>query len=333
MSYSFNNTAVKNITYNGQTVKKWNHNNVLVYSSSIAVTYYVESSTKYTEEVASGDSCLSPKTFTPSKSGYTFIGWREDKTANSSVLTSKVMGDSPITLYAVFRKTITLSIRISGAATTQTGYQYYNNSTVANPTFTVANPTKSGATFLGWSTASTSTTVSYSTISNRTLSANTTVYSVFKYADTTVSPTTAHLYGSTKWFTGAQTIGTFYSAVDTGKYYAAQLTLTLADCTFVYRGKTVQFYVSDGTNKTRIVYAYHDWSGGESGTGTSYPNQGQNFNPTLTFSTSSGSKPIYLTSILSVYGSNDPCDPSDGSAVDYNILVSSIKLLARTVVG
>ena len=332
MSYSFNNTTVKNITYNGQTVKKWNHNNVLVYSSSIAVTYYVESSTKYTEEVASGDSCLSPKTFTPSKSGYTFIGWREDKAASSSVLTSKVMGDSPITLYAVFRKTITLSIRISGAATTQTGYQYYNNSTVANPTFTVANPTKSGSTFLGWSTASTSTTATYSSISNRAFSANTTIYSIFKAADTTVSPTTAQLVGNTKWFTGAQTIGTFYSAVDTSKYYAAQLTLTLANCTCLYRGKQVQFYISDGTNKTRIVYAYTDWTGND-GNGQRYPNQGQNFNPTLTFSTSSGSKPIYLTSILSVYGSSEPCASNDGANVDYNIIVSSIKLLARTVVG
>lgn len=159
-----------------------------IYSAGNIVTYNVDTNISYKEEVDADASVLNPSTFTPTKSGYTFVGWREDKTASSSVLTSKVMGDNPITLYAVFRKAITLTTRISGASSTQTGYQYYNNGNIVNPTFTVANPTKSGWSFLGWSVSSSSTTVSYSTISNRAFSANTTVYAVFKVPDSAITP-------------------------------------------------------------------------------------------------------------------------------------------------
>lgn len=160
-----------------------------IYSSGNIVTYYVESNISYQEEVDEGASCLSPKTFTPAKSGWTFVGWRVDKTANATVLTSKVMGDEPITLYAVFTQVITLTTVANSVTSKKTGNRYYNNGNALNPTFTVANPTKTSATFNGWSTSKSSTTITNTTISNLSLSASTTRYAVFTYKNATLLTT------------------------------------------------------------------------------------------------------------------------------------------------
>lgn len=151
---TYNGTTIKHMTYNGQKVKKWNHNGVRVFTAGSTVTYYVDSGTSYTEEVDSEASCLSPKTFTPTKSGWTFVGWREDKTASSSVLSSKVMGDSPIVLYAVFKKAVTVTYyNNSTTASSTSGYRYYNNGNIVNPSFTLTQASKSGWTARGWSTS------------------------------------------------------------------------------------------------------------------------------------------------------------------------------------
>ena len=287
MQTNINGTRFKKIYFRKKSTdeyvlyKKAYIDGVQTYSAGNPVTYVVDSGVSYTEEVEYGASCLSPKTFTPAKSGWTFVGWREDKTANASVFTTKVMGDNPITLYAVFKatvtqtfisysgksqtasgtryynngnvvnatikaptgtaysgwtwrgwsaagvttanaavsyanggsianqtgaatyyglyqKTITLTTVANGKSTANTGTAYFNGSgTTLNPTFTVANPTKSGATFKGWSTSASSTTVSNSTISGLSLSANTTRYAVFKYADGTLTE---------RWPAGRQTI-------------------------------------------------------------------------------------------------------------------------------
>lgn len=163
-------------------VKKGYIGNVLCYSSGNPVTYHVDTSTIYTEEVDDGATCLSPTTFTPAKSGYTFKGWREDSTANSSVLSSKVMGDSPITLYAVFQKNVTVTkYNGSTSATTETKQQYYNNGNVANPSFTLSQTAVSGWTVRGWSTSTTAN--ASATVSNGgsiTLSANATYYGLYQ---------------------------------------------------------------------------------------------------------------------------------------------------------
>ena len=151
---TYNGTTIKHMTYNGQKVKKWNHNGVRVFTAGSTVTYYVDSGTSYTEEVDSEASCLSPKTFTPTKSGWTFVGWREDTTASSSVLSSKVMGDSPIVLYAVFKKAVTVTYyNNSTTASSTSGYRYYNNGNIVNPSFTLTQASKSGWSAVGWSTS------------------------------------------------------------------------------------------------------------------------------------------------------------------------------------
>ena len=159
--------------------------NQLLYSSGNTVTYYVDSNVSYQERVDYEATCLSPTTFTPSKSGYTFVGWREDKTASSSVVSSKVMGNDPINLYAVFKKTITLSYNGNGATggstASQTGTQYYNNGNVANPSFTLKSNgfSRTDHQFVRYRMNSVSGTA-YNIGASVTLSENTTFYVEWK---------------------------------------------------------------------------------------------------------------------------------------------------------
>lgn len=149
-------------------VKKIFRGGVKVYSAGNICTYHVDTGITYREEVDEGASCLSPKGFTPAKSGWGFVGWREDQTAGSSVLTGKLMGDDPVTLYAVFQKVVTLSYNgngaTSGSTAAQAGIRYYNNGNVLNPGFTVmANGfAKSGYIFTGWMSGSTAYTAGQS---------------------------------------------------------------------------------------------------------------------------------------------------------------------------
>lgn len=104
MPETHNGTVLKQMIYNGQKVKKWKHDGVLVYSAGNIVTYYVDG-TSYQEEVESGNSVLSPTSFTPSKSGYTFVGWSLSE--GGAVLSECVMDSDPITLYAIMIQTVT----------------------------------------------------------------------------------------------------------------------------------------------------------------------------------------------------------------------------------
>ena len=98
MSDEWTCTEIEYMEHDGVEVQTWTHNGVEVYSAGKMVTYMVDSGISYQEKVKKGQSCLAPTTFTPSKSGWTFAGWREDSTASGSVLSEKVMERSPITL-------------------------------------------------------------------------------------------------------------------------------------------------------------------------------------------------------------------------------------------
>ena len=118
-----------------------------IYSAGSIVTYYVDSNTYYQEEVDSDASCLNPTTFTPSKSGWTFVGWREDTVASGDVLSSKIMGDEPITLYAVYSQSVACNFVSYNKTETKYGTRYYNNGNTVNGSVTAP----SGASYSGWS--------------------------------------------------------------------------------------------------------------------------------------------------------------------------------------
>lgn len=155
---SIHNAQSKVKMYLGnRKVKKAYIGKAKVYSAGNPVTYHVDKGVAYIEDVDEGASCLSPTSFLPTKAGWTFVGWREDTAASPDVLSIKIMQDSPITLYAVFSKTVTLSFNPNGGTAgnvpAQSKTAYYNAAgTVVNPTFTMPHGgfTKPNYTMLSW---------------------------------------------------------------------------------------------------------------------------------------------------------------------------------------
>ena len=81
--------------------------------------------------------------------GYTFVGWRQDSSAEKKVLSEyTISGEEPVTLYAVFKKQMTIglmpnggTLTVSGAAESFTAFCYYNNGNAqSEPTAAPASP-------------------------------------------------------------------------------------------------------------------------------------------------------------------------------------------------
>lgn len=182
----------------------------LVFSAGNTVTYYVDTNVTYRVEVDEGESVLSPASFTPAKAGWVFVGWREDKAANGSVLTSKVMADKPINLYAIFAQTITVTYyNLSTSPSYAYGNRIYNNGNLSNPSFTLAQTASSGWTARGWS-ASTAAAggISYNNGASFTRSSSVTLYGMY-YQTVTLS---YNGNGSTSGSTAAQSGTRYYNS-------------------------------------------------------------------------------------------------------------------------
>lgn len=110
-----------------------------VWKGKTPVTYKVDAGVEYTEYKDSGANALPPTTFTPTKSGYEFVGWREDSAANATVISNKACDGDEITLYAVFKKDVTVTCfnLMHRYPYDLVGQQYYNNGNVINPSFTL----------------------------------------------------------------------------------------------------------------------------------------------------------------------------------------------------
>ena len=147
----------------------------------ITVVYNVDTNEYYTEKYLTGELILYPTSFTPSKTGYTFVGWRSDTIASATVLADSTVATSSTILYAVFKKTLTASYNgngnTGGSTASTTGIQYYNNGKTSNPSVALASNgfTKTNYTFSKWAKGS-ATGTEYAAGTNVTLSANTTFY-------------------------------------------------------------------------------------------------------------------------------------------------------------
>ena len=180
-----------------------------IYSAGKLVTYHVDANVVYQEKIRKGQSCLTPTTFAPAKSGWTFCGWRTDSTASGDVLSEKVMGREPISLYAVFRQTITLSYNGNGASggstASQSGYRYYNNGNGNNPVFTLRSSgyNRTNWSFAKWALNSSGGT-QYSAGASIRLAGNATMYAVWvRPSGLSISVTSQGLTGGTSWSSGA----------------------------------------------------------------------------------------------------------------------------------
>lgn len=120
----------------------------------------------------------------PTKSGYVFLGWSRTANATSAAYSpgSQITISSNTTLYAIWRKTLTLSHDAnggSGAPSSQTA-NVYNGQTSYTFTLSSTTPTRSGYTFLGWSKSSSATSASYAAGGTITVSINTRLYAIWK---------------------------------------------------------------------------------------------------------------------------------------------------------
>lgn len=324
----------KNFYVGSNKIKKIYVGTNQVYSSGNIVTYHVDSGVTYQEEVEEGASCLSPKTFTPTKSGWTFLGWRSDATATTNVYASLVMGDAPKTLYAVFVQTIYLYTIANGTTTPYPGTRIYNNGNVINPSYTVSNPSKSGASFLGWSDTAT-TTVTRTSISNLTLSESLVTYAVFKYANSSLYALTDQLVYNRitlKQHQGVtedkKPIAPYaLPACNTDIYDRVSITAIDSNCSVNtsdgYGWRYINVWYSIGNSSSEIV-SQAGFSDTWTGHGMQNPANWNGSSRTFSFS-AQGTQTLYLNAKL--YEGNGFC--SGGAYLNQ----FNVRYLGRTVVG
>ena len=221
---------------------------VTITMPSYTVIYNVDTSTSYKESVKKGNTCISPTTFTPTKSGYTFVGWRENNTASATVLTTKTMGDSAISLYAVFKKDIKVTYyNNSTTAASSTKQTYYNNGNVANPSFTLTQATRSGWTARGWSTGTAgNSAITYNNGTAFTRDSNVTLYGMYQQTITLSYNGNGSTSGSTASHTGTR----YYNS---GKNVAVNPTFTLKSNGFAKIGYGFAKWASGSASGTQYV--------------------------------------------------------------------------------
>lgn len=105
------------------------------------------------------DIALTLKTGAPTKTGYTFMGWGTSSTSTSASYQpgGSYTNNATTTLYAVWKKDITLSYNAnsgSGAPASQTN-TIYNTTTSTSFTISSTSPTRTNYDFLGWLDGST----------------------------------------------------------------------------------------------------------------------------------------------------------------------------------
>lgn len=164
-------------------ISKVSVGDMLVYSAGNTVTYHVDVGVTYREETDEGESVLSPKSFTPAKSGWTFAGWRQDTTASTLGMERDLtMGDAPITLYAVFMQNVTVTYyNLSGSPSYTSNSRVYNNGNIANPNFKLTQASSSGWTARGWSTTNKGNAgITYANGATFTRDSNITLYGLYQ---------------------------------------------------------------------------------------------------------------------------------------------------------
>ncbi|MDO4557250.1 MAG: InlB B-repeat-containing protein, partial [Lachnospiraceae bacterium] len=116
----------------------------------------------------------------PTRTGYTFQGWSTSSTATSATYSEEgecYLANSDVTMYAVWKaETYTITFNTNeGEGALASQIKTYG----VNLTLSSTEPTRTGYTFLGWSTSSTAISASYSAGSSYTLNSSATLYAVW----------------------------------------------------------------------------------------------------------------------------------------------------------
>ena len=160
-------------------IKKCYKDSKNVFSSSHIVQYHIDTNNIISVEVDDGgDAVISAPT--ASRSGWIFVGWREDTTASTTIINKKTVVVDNIHLYAVFKQTITVTLSGGSSEIKNTGTKVYNNGNVSNPSITLGTSAISGWSLVGYRSDRTATSsVSYIAGRAYTFSSNATLYAVF----------------------------------------------------------------------------------------------------------------------------------------------------------
>ena len=186
----------------------------------------------------------------PTRTGYTFLGWSTSSSATSATYSAggSYTNNASVTLYAVWTpNTYTISFNANGGSGAPASQTKTYGVTL---TLSSTKPTRTGYTFLGWSTSSTATSATYSAGGTFTTNANTTLYAVW-------SPNTYTISYSANGGSGAPSSQT--------KTHGVTLTLS-------------------STKPTRTGYTFLGWSTSSTATSASYSAGGSfttNANTTL----------------------------------------------------
>ncbi len=117
----------------------------------------------------------------PTRSGYTFLGWGTSSSATTAAYSAggSYTANASITLYAVWSKNVsyyTVSYNANGGSGAPSAQTKTENVTL---TLSSTKPTRSGYTFLGWSSSSSATSPTYYAGGSYTANASVTLYAVW----------------------------------------------------------------------------------------------------------------------------------------------------------
>ncbi len=130
----------------------------------------------------------------PTREGYTFSGWGTSASATTATYQpgASYTNNASITLYAVWKaNTYTVTYHANGGTGVPSSQTKIHDVTL---TLSTTKPTRTGYTFLGWSTNKSATTATYQSGGSFTTNANTTLYAIWKINTYTV---TYHANGGT----------------------------------------------------------------------------------------------------------------------------------------
>jgi len=126
-----------------------------VYSTGVTVTYQIDTDYVLKQVVQDGaDAVLEAPTAV--KSGYEFVGWRQDSSADSKILDNMVIAcEEGFSLYAVFKKSVEVSFFASGGTGEMEGVEavsLYNNGVESGEATDIpwCVYEKEGFAFIGW---------------------------------------------------------------------------------------------------------------------------------------------------------------------------------------
>lgn len=140
----------------------------IIYATGVTVTYQIDTGKSVVQTAAlSNDIILAAPP--AAKSGYTFVGWKNDSSPDGAILSKYVLeSESPVTLYAVFKGSAKIDMD-SGDATLKSGQKetsqtvdlFYNNgkSATADVLMPECPYEMKGKSFCGWKTSLSSTEI------------------------------------------------------------------------------------------------------------------------------------------------------------------------------